>query len=217
VSPLHPPVTSPPIGGKTQSRNHAQHGYATLQVAYFDAPGRPKDLGLIPLEYFKTAFNIRPGGPTSGVPALWPSCPMSEQVVARLKAEHFKPSVQLLEYPDAGHAVFGQPLDPNSPRFADLAKEGGSAQGKQAARQDSWARALAFLDGVLKAVPAKAHQKQAPTATPIKPNRWRRILRPRAVCRFRVAETEATRTPPSRPRRPRGWAALRSNVQSCDA
>ncbi len=26
----------------------AQHGYATLQVAYFDAPGLPKDLGLIP-------------------------------------------------------------------------------------------------------------------------------------------------------------------------
>lgn len=35
----------------------AQHGYATLQVAYFDAPGLPKDLGLIPLEYFKTAID----------------------------------------------------------------------------------------------------------------------------------------------------------------
>src|ERR1700679_3893558 len=35
----------------------AQHGYATLQLAYFDAPGLPKDLALIPLEYFKTAID----------------------------------------------------------------------------------------------------------------------------------------------------------------
>ena len=35
----------------------AQHGYAVLQLAYFDAPGLPKHLGLIPLEYFKTAID----------------------------------------------------------------------------------------------------------------------------------------------------------------
>ena len=35
----------------------AKHGYAVLQLAYFDAPGLPKDLGLIPLEYFKTAID----------------------------------------------------------------------------------------------------------------------------------------------------------------
>jgi len=39
------------------ARLHALHGYAVLQVAYFDAPGLPKDLGLIPLEYFKTAID----------------------------------------------------------------------------------------------------------------------------------------------------------------
>ena len=234
----------------------AQHGYAVLQVAYFDAPGLPKDLALIPLEYFKTAIDwlrarpdgdpdrigivggsiggevalsvashypeIRaivaampsgvvwpgiihsPGEPPStftlagkplpylpyGMPfstvynlyakgllalgqhknaiipveringpvmlicgksdTLWPSCPMSEQVVARLKAKNFRYSVKLLEYPDAGHGVFGKPFDPNSAGFAALPKEGGSAKGNNAARRDSWARAMAFLDAALK-------------------------------------------------------------------
>jgi hypothetical protein len=35
----------------------ASHGYIVLQLAYFDAPGLPKELGLIPLEYFKTAID----------------------------------------------------------------------------------------------------------------------------------------------------------------
>lgn len=240
----------------------AQRGYVVLQLAYFDAAGLPKDLGLIPLEYFKTAidwlraqpsvdpdrigivggsiggevaltvashyraikavvatmpanvvwpgivhtegeppstftlggkplpylpygrpfttvYNLYAKGllavdqhPDAVIPVeqingpvmlvcglsdtLWPSCPMSEQVAARLKAKHFKPSVQLLEYADAGHAVFGQPWDPKRPDFASLAKEGGSPEGNQRAREDSWPRAMAFLDDALKARSAKA-------------------------------------------------------------
>jgi uncharacterized protein len=240
---------------------HAQHGYAVLQVAYFDAPGLPKDLGLIPLEYFKTAIDwlraqpgVDPerigivggsigsevaltvashyreikvtvaampsgvvwpgishtqaeppstftlggkplpylpyGGPFTTVyqlyakgllaldqhrdaiipveringpvmlvcgkaDTLWPSCPMSDQVAERLQAQHFKHPVQLLEYDAAGHAVFGPPLDPASPRLAALAGDGGTVEGNQAARKDSWARSMAFLDGVLKPAPAK--------------------------------------------------------------
>jgi dienelactone hydrolase len=234
----------------------AQRGYAVLQLAYFDAPGLPKDLGLVPLEYFKTAIDwlraqpgvdadrigimgtsiggevaltvaaqypeikvavaavpssvVWPGivhtagdppstftlagrplpylpyvGPFTSVynlyangllaldqhkdaiipveringpvmlvcgksDKLWPSCPMSEQVAARLKAEHFNHPVELLEYADGGHYVFGQPKDPNSPDFAGLAGEGGTPEGNQAARQESWTRAMAFLDSTLK-------------------------------------------------------------------
>lgn len=234
----------------------AQSGYVVLQLAYFDAPGLPKDLGLIPLEYFKTAIDwlraqpgVDPariglvggsiggevaltvashypdikvvvatmpssvvwpgimhiaGDPPStftlggkrlpflpyGMPftsifdlyakgllaldqhkdaiipvekingpvmlvcgmadTLWPSCPMSEQVAARLKATHFGHPVQLLEYRDAGHAVFGKPRDTDDPHFADLAKEGGSPEGNNAARKDSWMRAMALLDETLK-------------------------------------------------------------------
>jgi dienelactone hydrolase len=75
---------------------------------------------------------------------------MSEQVDARLKSERFTHPVQLLEYPDAGHAVFGQPLKPDDPHLADLAKNGGSIEGNQTARRDSWTRAIVFIDAALK-------------------------------------------------------------------
>lgn len=234
----------------------AQHGYVALQLAYFDAPGLPKDLGLIPLEYFRAAIDwlsaqpgvdprrigleggsigsemalmvaahdprikvvvatmptgvIWPGishtspdppstftlsgkplpylpygaGPFTSVydlyakglkaldqhpdavipveriagpvmlvcgrsDTLWPSCPMAEQVAQRLKAQRFKPPVQLLEYDDAGHAVFGGSWNADNPGMADWPKLGGSIEGNRAARQDSWPRSLAFLDAVL--------------------------------------------------------------------
>jgi dienelactone hydrolase len=245
-------------GAAKEARLIAQHGYVTLQVAYFDAPGLPKELGLIPLEYFKAAIDylralpgvdparigiegtsvggevaltvaahypqikavvaavpssvVWPGisrttpnppstftlggqpmadlpygwtGSFKGVYALyadglkaldqhpdavipveriegpvmlicgkadtlWPSCPMSEQVSARLTAKGFKPPVQLLEYSDAGHAVFGPPADPANPNYKTLGSLGGSPDGNNAARQDDWLRAMAFMDGALK-------------------------------------------------------------------
>ena len=36
----------------------AAHGYPTVALAYFDAPGLPKDLAAIPLEYFRKALTI---------------------------------------------------------------------------------------------------------------------------------------------------------------
>lgn len=41
----------------------AAHGYPTLALAYFDAPGLPKDLAAIPLEYFRKALTILRGQP----------------------------------------------------------------------------------------------------------------------------------------------------------
>jgi len=81
---------------------------------------------------------------------LWPSCPMAEQVVARLKGKGFKHPVQLMEYDDAGHAVFGPPVDKSNPAYPTLASLGGTADGNNAARQDDWPRTLAFMDAELK-------------------------------------------------------------------
>ena len=36
----------------------AAHGYPTLALAYFDAPGLPEDLAAIPLEYFRKALTV---------------------------------------------------------------------------------------------------------------------------------------------------------------
>ena len=245
-------------GAARDARLIAQHGFVTLQVAYFDAPGLPKELGLIPLEYFKTAIdwlraqpNVDPnrigiegtsiGGeavlviashypqikavvaavpssvvwpgisyvvqqppstwtlagkplpdlpygwsgsfkgvydlyaeglkgldkhPEAVIPVefingpvmvicgkddkLWPSCPMSEQVVARLKAKGFRHPVMFLAYGDAGHAVFGPPVPADSPHFSDLGSLGGTPQGNETAREDNWLRAMDFMDEALK-------------------------------------------------------------------
>jgi uncharacterized protein len=79
---------------------------------------------------------------------LWPSCPMSEQAAARLKA-HGRP-VELLEYAEAGHTVFGPPVDPAVPYFRSIAPLGGTPEGVATARKDAWPKALAFLAAALK-------------------------------------------------------------------
>ncbi len=82
--------------------------------------------------------------------SLWPSCPMADQIVARLSANGFAHKVELLSYADAGHAVFGPPVDPDNPNFSALGSLGGSAAGNQKARQDDWPSAMAFMDEALK-------------------------------------------------------------------
>jgi dienelactone hydrolase len=75
---------------------------------------------------------------------------MAEQVAALLKAKHFRFRVELFEYDDADHAVFGPPLERNDPKYPTLNSVGGSMDGNNAARKDSWSRSLALLDQVLK-------------------------------------------------------------------
>jgi dienelactone hydrolase len=81
---------------------------------------------------------------------LWPSCPMAEQMAARLKAKGFRHRVELLEYDDAGHGVFGPPVPRDDPKYPTLGSLGGSMDGNNAARGDSWPRLLALLDEALK-------------------------------------------------------------------
>jgi dienelactone hydrolase len=84
------------------------------------------------------------------VDTLWPSCPMADQVAVRLHQKDFKPAVQVLTYPDAGHAVFGPPVAVTEQTAKSLSSLGGSAAGNASARADSWPQALSFLDAALK-------------------------------------------------------------------
>jgi dienelactone hydrolase len=70
-----------------------------------------------------------------------PSCPMAQQIEQRLR-EHGRPSAVVLAYKAAGHPAFGLPLPADNPR---LTSAGGTAEGTNAARADSWKRVLAFL------------------------------------------------------------------------
>lgn len=81
-----------------------------------------------------------------GADALWPSCPMADQLKARDPKR-----VTVLAYPDAGHGVFGLPLPDGDPRMPGLAVFGGSPAANNAARQDDWPKALAFLHKALDA------------------------------------------------------------------
>lgn len=81
--------------------------------------------------------------------SLWPSCLMADQVKARA-AKLNGPTVTVLAYEDAGHAVFGIPVDRTNERYQQLASLGGSADGNNAARADSWPKVAAFLADALK-------------------------------------------------------------------
>jgi dienelactone hydrolase len=237
-----------------EARALAQHGYATLQLAYFLAPGLPTALHLIPLEYFKTAVDwlrAQPGidperigivgtsiggmaalvlaahypelkvvvaavpssviwptfgssrtsmfslegqplpylpyglsggsriydlyeeglnsiaqHPDADIPveqingpvmlicgkldALWPSCRMSAQVIARLEANKFQHAFQLLEYADGGHSVFGSSVAREGPDSGSREGMGGGPASNHAARIDSWPKAVTFIDAALK-------------------------------------------------------------------
>ena len=71
---------------------------------------------------------------------LWPSCPMAEQVQRAIG-----PTVTILAYEDAGHAVFGPPIQVRAAAFHSLGSLGGTPEGNNGARADAWPKVLAFL------------------------------------------------------------------------
>ena len=75
-----------------------------------------------------------------------PGCPMARQIEQRL-LEHGRPRALVFAYKAAGHPAFGLPLPPDHPR---LTSAGGTSEGTNAARADSWKQALAFLEANLK-------------------------------------------------------------------
>jgi dienelactone hydrolase len=82
------------------------------------------------------------------VDTLWPGCVMARLLESRAR-EHKGPQVELLAYADAGHGGIGQPLPPGDPRMPALAGSGGTPEGNNKARADSWPRIMGFLKAAL--------------------------------------------------------------------
>lgn len=79
---------------------------------------------------------------------LWPSCPMAQDIVKRAVARGAA-APELLVYPDAGHGVMGPPMPAGDPRWRRWQRLGGTVEANAAARTDSWAKIIAFLDRAL--------------------------------------------------------------------
>lgn len=81
---------------------------------------------------------------------LWPSCPMADQVKARADAKG-GPTVTVLAYNNAGHAIMGVPVEKTNPNYDRLDSLGGTDDGNNAARTDGWAKIVARLHATLDA------------------------------------------------------------------
>jgi len=119
-----------------------------IHALYADGLADPAKgaLGTIPVERSRAAIILVCGEADT----LWPACPMAHAVEARLRQAQYRPGVTVLSYADAGHFVFGTPVDTGSPDAARLASLGGTTDGVIAARTDSWTKVLAALDRVLR-------------------------------------------------------------------
>lgn len=140
------------------SSSWSENGKPLPHLAYKGRPGSDglmpvfvnglKEVGanpaaVIPVEKFKGKLLLVCGEAEK----LWPSCPMTDQIVARAaKAGAAAPVV--LRYSDAGHGVMGAPFTDDKARKS-WAKLGGTEAGNAAARMDSWPKVVAFLKAEL--------------------------------------------------------------------
>jgi dienelactone hydrolase len=83
---------------------------------------------------------------------LWPSCEMADQVQARA-VRLGGPRVEVLAYANAGHGVFGVPVERSNPNYDRLDFFGGTDDGNNAARADSWPKVIALLQNAMQAPP----------------------------------------------------------------
>ena len=80
-----------------------------------------------------------------GADQIWPSCPASRQLEARLTAARFPFPHQLLAYDDGGHFVSRPANDPYVPDPGGLPVYGSTDQSNPLASADAWPKTVAFL------------------------------------------------------------------------
>jgi dienelactone hydrolase len=96
---------------------------------------------------------------------VWPSAESAAKIVARLQQHHFSFPSESLVYDHTGHGI-ARPYTPTTnlngrrnPRSGRLVNRGGTPSGTAKAREDSWAKMLAFVD---RAFTAEAHAGAGP-------------------------------------------------------
>lgn len=95
---------------------------------------------IIPVEKFKGRLMVVCGQDDT----VWPSCPMTDQIVSRVKTRG-GPDIEVLRYNGAGHGVMGAPY--GDPKWLEYwSQMGGTKKGNAAARKDSWPKIMAFLN-----------------------------------------------------------------------
>lgn len=79
---------------------------------------------------------------------IWPSTAMADSIAADARRAG-RPDVMLLRYPDAGHLLMGPGPGPRRVVGEGYVVEfGGTDDGNRAARDDAWAKTLAFLSSL---------------------------------------------------------------------
>lgn len=150
------------------SSSWSEKGQPVPHLAY---KGRPDERGLIAV--FEGGLNELGSNPDAVIPVekykgklmlvcgqaekLWPSCPMTDQIVARAR-ERGRAAPIVLRYADAGHGVMGAPFTEEKAR-KNWSQMGGTEEGNAAARADSWPKIVAFLKAGL--APAGTGQNDA--------------------------------------------------------
>ena len=86
---------------------------------------------------------------SGGKDDIWPSFYMANEIEKRLKALNFSYEVKHLNYPEAGHLIFGLCPDPNDIKSMNrLAEGGGTPEGNYNARKETWNETFEFLNRV---------------------------------------------------------------------
>jgi dienelactone hydrolase len=80
---------------------------------------------------------------------VWPSAPMAEMIVARLREHRHPFACRHLTYDDAGHS-FGLPNQPRTNDVSETFIMGGTTEGNAAAATNSWKATLGFFDAELR-------------------------------------------------------------------
>ena len=80
---------------------------------------------------------------------VWPSAPMAEKIVARLRENRHAFAYRYLSYENAGHS-FGLPNQPRTNNATGTFKMGGTPAGNATAAASSWKAMLEFLETELR-------------------------------------------------------------------